>query len=157
MFIAARGAIALIVQRAFGQSPPHFPLYLAEALCVELAALFLARRTLALGAASGLLIGTVGFAAEWGWSLIAMPIPWSSDLFPEGLILATVSAVAGGLVGALMACALRGELPSARLTRAIPAACPRRDPRRVRRRALDDDATECPGARPPPSGPAESA
>jgi hypothetical protein len=122
MFIAVRGAIALIVHQAFGQSLPHFPLYLAEALCVELAALLLARRPLALGAASGLLIGTVGFATEWGWSLIGMPIPWSSDLFPEGLILATVSAVAGGLVGALMACALRGELPSARLTRAIPAA-----------------------------------
>jgi hypothetical protein len=122
MFVAVRGAIALIVHEAFGQSLPHFPLYLAEALCVELAALFLARRPLALGAVSGLLIGTVGFAAEWGWSLIGMPIPWSSDLFPEGLILATIAAVAGGLVGALMACALRGELPSARLTRAIPAA-----------------------------------
>src|SRR5215208_3012085 len=122
MFIAIRGAIALIVYQAFGHSLPHFPLYLAEALCVELAALFLARRPLALGAVSGLLIGTVGFAAEWGWSLIGMPISWSSDLFPEGLILATISAVVGGLVGALMACALRGELPSARLTRAIPAA-----------------------------------
>jgi hypothetical protein len=122
MFIAVRGAIALIVHQAFGQSLPHFPLYLAEALCVELVALFLARRPLALGAVSGFLIGTVGFAADWGWSLVGMPIPWSSDLFPEGLILALVSAVAGGLVGALMACALRGELPSPRLARAIPAA-----------------------------------
>ena len=121
MFIAIRGAIALIVHQAFGHSLPHFPLYLAEALCVELAALFLARRPLALGAVSGLLIGTVGFAAEWGWSLVAMPLPWGADLFPEALILALTSAVAGGLVGALMACALRGELPSRRLTRAIPA------------------------------------
>src|SRR4051812_25106955 len=122
MFVAVRGAIALLVHDGLGQVVPHFPLYLAEALCVELAALFLARRPLALGAVCGLLIGTVGFAAEWGWSLIAMPIPWSSDLFPEALILALVSAVAGGLVGALMACALRGELPSTRLARAIPAA-----------------------------------
>ena len=122
MFIAIRGAIALIVHQAFGQSLPHFPLYLAEALCVELAALFLARRPLALGTVAGLLIGTVGFAAEWGWSLVGMPLPWTSDLFPEGLILAIVSGLAGGLVGALMACALRGELPSPRLTRAIPAA-----------------------------------
>jgi len=121
MFIAIRGAIALIVHQAFGHSLPHLPLYLAEALCVELAALFLARRPLALGAVSGLLIGTVGFAAEWGWSLVAMPLPWGADLFPEALILALTSAVAGGLVGALMACALRGELPSQRLTRAIPA------------------------------------
>ncbi|MFL5893406.1 MAG: hypothetical protein ACJ75I_11795 [Solirubrobacterales bacterium] len=122
MFIAIRGGIALIVYQGFGQSLPHFPLYLAEALCVELAALVLARRPLALGAVAGLLIGTVGFVAEWGWSLVAMPLPWTSDLFPEGLVLAMVSALAGGLVGALMACALRGELPSVRVTRAIPAA-----------------------------------
>src|SRR4051794_7746107 len=122
MFVAGRGAIALLVHDALGQALPHFPLYLAEALCVEGAGLFLARRPLALGAVSGLLIGTVGFAAEWGWSLIAMPIPWSADLFPEALILALVCAIAGGLVGALMACALRGELPTARLARAIPVA-----------------------------------
>jgi hypothetical protein len=122
MFIAVRGAIALIVHDAFGQTLPHLPLYLAEALCVELAALFLARRPLALGAVAGLLIGTAGLAAEWGWSEIAMPIPWGPDLLPEALILAIVAAVAGGLVGALMACALRGELPRRRLTRAIPAA-----------------------------------
>jgi hypothetical protein len=121
MFIAVRGAIALIVHDAFGQSLPHFPLYLAEALCVELAALALARRPLAIGAVSGVLIGTVGFAAEWGWSLIGMPIAWSADLFPEALILALVSAVAGGLLGALMACALRGEMPSRPVARAIPA------------------------------------
>lgn len=121
MFIGVRGAIALLVHDAFGQSLPQFPLYLGEALCVELAALFLIRRPLAFGAVSGVLIGTAGFAAEWGWSLIAMPIPWSSDLFGEALILALVAAVAGGLVGALIACALRGELPARPIARAIPA------------------------------------
>ena len=122
MFIGVRGAIALLVHDASGQSLPHFPLYVGEALCVELTALFLVRRPLAFGAVSGLLIGTAGFAAEWGWSLIAMPIPWSSDLFPEALILALIAAVAGGLVGALIACALRGELPTRPIARAIPAA-----------------------------------
>ncbi len=120
MFVAVRGAIALLVHDALGQALPHFPLYLAEALCVEAAALFLARRPLALGAVSGLLIGTVGFAAEWGWSQIAMPIAWSSDLLPEALILAVIAALAGGLVGALLGCALRGELPRTRIARAIP-------------------------------------
>src|SRR3954451_1513672 len=122
MFVAVRGAIALLVHDAFGQALPHLPLYAAEALCVELAGLFLARRPLALGAVSGLLIGTAGFAAEWGWSLVGMPIPWSSDLFPEAFILALIAAVAGGLVGALIACALRGELPARPITRAIPIA-----------------------------------
>ena len=120
-FIAIRGGISLTVGDLFGQTAPHLPLYLAEAACVELAALALARRPLALGAASGLLIGTVGFAAEWGWSQIAMPFPWTSDLLPEALAGAIVAAVAGGLVGALLGCALRGRLPRGAVARAVPA------------------------------------
>jgi hypothetical protein len=121
VFLAVRGAIALIVHQAFGQSLPHLPLYLAEAGLVELAALTpLVRRPLAFGAVAGLLIGTVGFAAEWGWSQFAMPIAWSADLFPEAMILAVVAALAGGLVGSLLAGALDGRLPSRRVARAIP-------------------------------------
>ena len=119
-FIAIRGAISLIVGDVFGQTAPHLPLYLAEAGCVELAALALARRPLALGAASGLLIGTVGFAAEWGWSQIAMPFPWTPDLLPEALLGAIVAAIAGGLIGALLGCALRGSLPRTAVARTVP-------------------------------------
>jgi hypothetical protein len=119
-FIAIRGGISLIVGDVFGQTAPHLPLFLAEAACVELAGLMLARQPLALGAASGLGIGTVGVAAEWGWSQIAMPFPWTSDLLPEALILAIVAAVAGGLVGALLGCALLGRLPRPAVARAVP-------------------------------------
>jgi hypothetical protein len=121
-FIAVRGAISLIVGDVFGQTPPHLPLYLAEAACVELAGLALARRPLAFGAVSGLGIGTVGFAGEWGWSQIAMPFPWTADLLPEALIAAVFTAVAGGLVGALLGCALNGRLPRPGVARAVPAA-----------------------------------
>jgi hypothetical protein len=119
-FIAIRGALALVVHQAFGEALPHFPLYLAEAGCVELCGLTLARRPLPFGAASGLAIGTVGFAAEWGWSQIAMPIAWTSDLFPEAMILALIAGVAGGLLGALLGLALKGQLPGRRAARAIP-------------------------------------
>ena len=119
-FIAVRGAIALIVHQAFGQALPHFPVYLVEAGCVELCGLVLAGRPLALGAASGLAIGTIGFAAEWGWSQIAMPIAWTPNLLPEAPIGAIIAAVAGGLVGALLGCALRGDLPKARIARTVP-------------------------------------
>jgi hypothetical protein len=119
-FVAIRGGISLIVGDVFGQTAPHLPLYLAEAACVELAGLALARQPLALGAASGLGIGTVGFAAEWGWSQIAMPFPWTSDLLPEGLVLAIVAALAGGLVGALLGCALLGRLPRPAVARTVP-------------------------------------
>jgi hypothetical protein len=121
-FIAIRGGLALIVHQGFGQTVPHFPLYLAEAACVELCGLALARRPLALGAASGIAIGTVGFAAEWGWSQIAMPLPWTADLLPEALIDAVIAGTAGGLVGALIGCALNGRLPQGRAVRAVPIA-----------------------------------
>jgi hypothetical protein len=103
----------------FGQTAPHLPLYLAEAACVELAALALTRRPLALGAASGLGIGTLGFAAEWGWSVIAMPVPWTGDLLPEALVATVVVAVAGGLVGALLGSALCGRLPRPAVARTV--------------------------------------
>ena len=118
-FVAIRGAISLIVGDVFGQTAPHLPLYLAEAACVELAGLALARRPLALGAAAGLGIGTVGFAAEWGWSVIAMPFPWTSDLIPEALLGAIVAGLAGGLVGALLGCALLGRLPRPAVARTV--------------------------------------
>jgi hypothetical protein len=125
-FLVVRGGLSLLVGPILGEPTPHLPLYLAEAVCVELAALALARRSasrwpdpLALGALSGLLIGTVGFAAEWGWSRIAMPLPWTADLLPEGVILATVAGVAGGLLGAILGSALRGELRPGPFTRTL--------------------------------------
>src|SRR4051794_21781833 len=118
-FIAVRGILALIVHQVFGEALPHFPIYLAEVASVELAGLALARRPLALGAASGALIGTVGFAAEWGWSKLAMPIAWTSNLFPEAMILALIAGVAGGLVGALLGLALNRALPRRPAARAI--------------------------------------
>jgi len=120
VFIAIRGTVALIVHQAFGETLPHFPVYLAEAALVEAAGLAIVHRPLAFGAVSGVLIGTAGFAAEWGWSEIAMPIAWTSDLFPEAMVLALIAATAGGLVGALLGSALRGELPRTRVARAIP-------------------------------------
>ncbi len=118
-FVAARGLMALIVGDLFGQSTPHFPLYAAEALCVEAAGIAIGRdRPLALGVASGILVGTVGLAAEWAWSQFAMPVPFTSDLLPEALIAAPIAGVAGGVAGALLACGLRGTLPSPRVARA---------------------------------------
>jgi hypothetical protein len=120
-FIAIRGGISLMVGDAFGQTAPHLPLYLAEAACVELAGLALARRPLALGATAGLGIGTIGFAAEWGWSQVAMPYPWTPDLLPEALIGASVAGVAGGVIGALLGSALVGSLPRAAVARSVLA------------------------------------
>jgi hypothetical protein len=102
---------------------PALALYVGEAVCVELAALALARRPLALGAVAGALIGTVGMASEWAWSAAVMRLPWTSDILPESVLLAVVGGVAGGLLGALLALGLRGRLPARGLTRATVALC----------------------------------
>src|SRR3954447_3186648 len=111
MFVIVRGGIALIVGPVLGETTPHLPLYLAEAACVEAVGLFLVRRPFQMAALSGVLIGTIGFAAEYGWSQIWMPIPWNAALIPDGAVFAVIAGVAGGLLGAMIALALRGELP----------------------------------------------
>src|SRR4051812_18973223 len=86
-FLVVRGLVSLLVGPVFGETTPSLPLYVVEALLVEGAALGLARRPLALGATAGLLCGTIGFAAEYGWTQIAMRLPWTADILPEGVVL----------------------------------------------------------------------
>ena len=113
--------MVLIIGPGFDHTFLHFPLYVVEAALVELAALALIRRgPLAVGAASGALIGTVGLAAEWGFAQLVMPLPWSAALVPEAPILALVAAVAGGLLGAHLGNGLQGEARA--LPRLLPAA-----------------------------------
>lgn len=125
MFLVIRGGIALLVGPTFGHTTLHFPLYIVEAIVVELVALRVARdRPVALGAAAGAAIGTFGLAAEWGWSHVWWVIPWPSAMLPEALIAGFVTAVAGGVIGGCIGAALAApELrlrPAPRL--ALPAA-----------------------------------
>ena len=107
-FVVVRGFVSLMVHGVLGEALPHFPLYLVEALLVEAtAAALLARRgPLVYGAVAGLLIGTVGIAAEWGWSHIWMPLPWPTALLPEVAVVSVLAGLAGGLVGAFIGSAL---------------------------------------------------
>ena len=102
-FIAVRGIVAVIVGPVLGETTPHMPLYLAEALCVEAVALVIStRRPYLLGALSGVLIGTVGFFAEYAWSHIWMPVPWPESLIGEALLPTALTAVAAGVLGAYL-------------------------------------------------------
>jgi hypothetical protein len=110
LFIAVRGFVSLMVGPVLGETVPHFPLYLAEAGLVELAALATARqRPLVFALLSGTLIGTIGLAAEWGWSHVWMPLPWPGALFPEAAIAGLVAALAGALIGGLIGAALASD------------------------------------------------
>jgi len=109
-FLVLRGLISLTVGPGLGEATPRFPLYLAEAALVELVALRISReRPLAFATACGLLIGTVGLAAEWGWTALVMPLAWPSSLFPEAAVLGLATALAGALLGAGVGVALKGQ------------------------------------------------
>jgi hypothetical protein len=112
-FLIIRGVIALIVGPVLGETTPMFPLYLGSAIVVEVLAMVLpyGRRPLAFGAVSGVLIGTVGFATEWGWSHVRSTLSWGSDILVEGTLMAIAGGLAGGLIGALLASGLRRRLP----------------------------------------------
>lgn len=102
-FLLVRGILSLVVGPLFDHTTLHFPLYIAEAILVELVALKVdPKRYIAFGTTVGVAIGTIGVAAEWGWSQLWMTMSWTSALFPE-LILAFVAAVAGGVLGSLIA------------------------------------------------------
>src|SRR3954471_11316451 len=109
-FIVIRGIVSIFVGPIMGEVTPHFPLYIVEGALVEgIAYLISTRKPIRFGAWSGVAIGTIGFAAEWLWSHIWMPLPWPSSLMPEGLIWAIVAGVAGGLLGALIGSALASD------------------------------------------------
>ena len=117
-FILIRGALSLLVSPTFGHTGLHFPLYLVEAAVVELVALRIdPRRTVAFGLAAGALIGTVGLAAEWGWSYVWWTIEWPASLLPEAVIAGLVAALAGALLGSLIGNGLLPDRPPERPTR----------------------------------------
>lgn len=124
-YVAVRGSASLFAG-AMGVHTPTLPLFFAEALAVEVVgSLLLSRRavpaptrTVGFGAVAGVVSAAADFAAGYGWSRVAMPLPWTTALLPEGLLLALLGGCAGGVLGALFAASLRGALPRPALARA---------------------------------------
>jgi hypothetical protein len=109
-FVLLRGGLALYIDSVLGQTAPHLPLYIAEALVVEAVALRVSpQRPLRFALWCGLGIGTLGLAAEWAWSHAWMPLPWPSALFPEGAIIGFLAAMSGAVIGAWVGARLSVE------------------------------------------------
>lgn len=108
-FLLVRGVLTVVVGPGFGESISHFPLYVVEALLVELVALRVSprRRPYRFGLIAGALIGTVGVLAEWGWSHVWMPMPWPDHLVPQAIAVALPVALAAGVLGAFVGSALQ--------------------------------------------------
>jgi hypothetical protein len=130
-FLLLRVTLFVLVGPILGQTEPRFPLYLASAIVVELAAVALlrsgrdiAKTPVLFGAVCGVLIGTIGLAAEWGWTHVWFVHPWTASMFPEALLLGLAMAVAAGTVGGFVgrALTLRGTRLAAVPYWALPAA-----------------------------------
>jgi len=108
-FLAIRGLVTVFVGPVMGETTPHFPLYIAEALLVEAVAFAVVVRAnpVRFGAIAGAAIGTVGVLAEHGWSQVWMPLPWSADMLPQALAVGLVSGVAAGALGGWVGAMLR--------------------------------------------------
>src|SRR3954452_17442094 len=80
VFLGIRFALSVIVGPILDHTQPHVPTYIVEALVVEAIGFWYAaeKRPVTFGALCGLVIGTVGLAAEWGWSHVWVVIPWPS-------------------------------------------------------------------------------
>jgi hypothetical protein len=114
MFLALRGTLTFLIAPVLGRSTQHIPLYLVEALVVELVVRRVGEeRQITSGLVAGAAIGTVGLAGEWAWSHVWMPLPWGADLVPLGVVAGLAGGIAGGAIGAFIGRALQ------------PAAIPR--------------------------------
>ncbi|MDQ6847815.1 MAG: hypothetical protein M3019_09600 [Candidatus Dormibacteraeota bacterium] len=106
-FLALRGFVALLVGPVFGLSLERFPLYIAGALVVEGVYRFGPRLAPALRVvAAGLLLATVGMAAEWGWTHFWSPQPWQPRLLASWWVvlgLALVGSFLGSALGRAVA------------------------------------------------------
>ena len=98
VFIAIRGALAWLVGPVLDLPVPVFPLYLGAAVAVELVYGLTRLSPLARAMLAGAGVGTVGLAAEWGWTHVVGRHPWGGALWP-GLLAATGIAIAGALLG----------------------------------------------------------
>lgn len=124
-YLAVRIGTAVIVGPVLGEAYNTFPIYLGTAVVVELVALVrpLARRPLLYGAVAGLGLSTVGLALEGLWVQAAFVLPWTPDMWGEGLLMSVPVGVLAGMAGALFGTALTtGEIPGKAVCRTVVVA-----------------------------------
>lgn len=118
-YLVVRLLIGQIVGPVLGEGRGAFPLMLAEAAIVEIAAMAFIRRPLVFGAVSGFGIGTLGVLAELPWVNATFPISWTAPMLGEGFGSAIVLGISGGVLGALLGAGLAGKLSRRRVARTV--------------------------------------
>jgi hypothetical protein len=99
-YLGVRGFLVLIVSTALNHTVVHFATYLVPALMVELAA-FIAKpeNRARFALTSGVLLGTVGLAAELAWMPLTGWLEVTPALLPKAVPLAFVAAIAASFIG----------------------------------------------------------
>ncbi len=121
-FLVIRGVLSLLVGPVLGHTLPHIPIFVVEALIVEVVGLRYGRsKPLTLGLIAGFLIGTLGFGSQYLLSGFAY-IHWPPSLLTEGFLCALVAGTAGGVLGGAMGRAVSGVEPTERLPKGLVAA-----------------------------------
>ena len=108
-FCVIRGFVALFVG-GLGYTTPHFPLYLAPAIGVELAAWIVGTDRLARYAvASAIGLVTVGLAGEWGWSHVWFLHPWTTSMLRDAVLVGGLAALGGAGIGVAFGVVVSGR------------------------------------------------
>ncbi|HEV7678711.1 MAG TPA: hypothetical protein VGQ42_09110 [Candidatus Dormibacteraeota bacterium] len=98
-FVAVRGVLALLVGPGLDHVVPRFPLYIGIGLAVELAFFLARRRGLLMRALlTGLSVGTLGLATEWGFTQLWGRHPWQASMLPS-MWVAVLGALGGAVIG----------------------------------------------------------
>ncbi|MEX2658431.1 MAG: hypothetical protein WD232_01945 [Acidimicrobiales bacterium] len=96
-------------------------IYLVSALVVEAVAhLAGTDRRIRFALLSGIGVGTLGLAGEWGWNAGAHQ-PWTAALLPEAVLVGALGAVATALIGTAVGGAISGAPGRSRLPAAAVA------------------------------------
>jgi hypothetical protein len=102
-YVGFRLILVVLVTGVFEETVSHFPLYLAEAVLVEITALALGTaRRYRFAVVSGLLVGTVGTVAALGWTHVWSAVVWPVHIMPEVFLLTVPVGIAAGLLGAFI-------------------------------------------------------
>ena len=106
--------------RSPGYTTPHFPLYLAEAAAVELAALAAPRSPLRFALSERARHRDGRPCGEWGCSHVLDAPPWPASA-PAAAVLALLAGLAGSVLGARLSQSLAEPAANARLPALPPA------------------------------------
>jgi hypothetical protein len=107
-----------LVSYGFDQITLHFPLYIAAALLIEVAAMIaLPKGRYWFAALAAFLVATLGTLAEFGWSQVWMPLPWPDHILPAAIGTSLIAAACGAILGTFFGTTLTAQPGSTLLGR----------------------------------------